>query len=308
MAYWILTPAQAMFLFLFIPACMIAGSITLHWLATHSRRVGRCDGDQLVRRRRQFVHTVLNTFVKPFPILPFKEKKNLEGPGARARFVGAQIGYRLLIMIVVAVLFVAAVTCETIFHECGHGFVLLQLGSNWSYIAVGFFNGYTMGIMPMPFNPVNEMMVSIGGPIMSVIMGVIVLSFLAIPQVRRSFLASLFTYALAMACLSADLQAWFARSVNIVFGLGPGEGPSDLYNFLYFASVVPGGWNATGIIWLTFPLIVIDYVGVTIIGGKLWRVHYPKHRFSHVWFLLLINLFWWLNLLTQNYAFGLIRL
>ena len=142
---------------------------------------------------------------------------------------------------------------------------------------------------------------------MAMTMGVIVLSFLAIPQVRHSFLGSLFTYALAMSCLSADLQGWFARSVNIVYSLGPGEGGSDLPSFLYFASLIPGGLTATDIMHVTTPLIILDYVGVTIIGGLLWRIHYRKHRFSHIWFLLIVNLFWWLNLLTQNYAFGLIK-
>jgi hypothetical protein len=259
----------------------------------------------------------LGWLIDPIPIRPivqsraYKEasggtqQENLS-MGKRIRKVLAQIGFRLLFFIILAAIVFTAMVLSLVFHEGGHGIFVEMVGATWTEIHIGLFYGscyFFQTITPMAGQVyyLNQVVISVSGNLMEVIAGTAFLLLLLVPQIRKSFYASIFFLAMGVACTSSAFHSWYGESWNILYGT-PSEN-SDTLNFLNFMAAL--SWNVTPEMilgWMTGFMAAIQFVIIFVVS-KLWRGHYPRHRFSQIWLLVAIEILWWYHFLSRGYWF-----
>jgi hypothetical protein len=299
----ILTALETKILLVLIPAFSIGVTVFLYILHQKLSKSGHVK--------------VLGWLVDPIPIQPFvqsrayadasgsthQEKRPI---GKRIGRVFAQIGFRLLFFIILAAIVFTAMVLSLLFHEGGHGIFGEMVGAIWTKIYIGLFYGgcyvfQTITPMAGPVYYYNRAIISASGNFMEVIVGVAFLLFLLVPQIRKSFYASIFFLSMGVACTSSAFHSWYGESWNILYGSPSGN--SDTLNFLNTMAAL--SWNVTPemiVGWMTGFMVAIQFV-IIIVVSKLWRGHYPRHRFSHVWLLVAIEILWWYHLLSRGYWF-----
>jgi hypothetical protein len=260
---------------------------------------------------------VLAWLVEPFPIRPFtftKKPRKAASEGAsprtsdrpgtpvenksirKTRFNLAQFGWRVLILITIMILGVLGIAVDLFIHEAGHGIATEAIGGTWEGILLVFPSGYSYSSFPTPFaspavfyNAYSIVLAT--GDVFMTIFGAAFLLLLLIPQIRRSFIASVFCFLTGLVGTGGPALMWFGEAWNLLYGFANYR--SDTVRFLYYQSLLGSGVTSASIIPVLGAFMIISQFIVLIVGSKLWRSHYPNHRFSHVWFVIVVEFVWW---------------
>jgi putative effector of murein hydrolase LrgA (UPF0299 family) len=273
---------------------------------------------------------VLAWLVEPFPIRPFvftkKPRKAARGgaspgtgdqPGtpvdnkgiSKTRFNIAQFGWRVLMLITIMILGVLGIAVDLFIHEAGHGIATEAIGGTWEGILLIFPGGYSYSSYPTPFaspavfyNAYSVVLAS--GDVFMTIFGAACLLLLLIPQIRKSFIASMFCFLTGLVGTGGSALMWFGEAWNLLYGFAWTS--SDTVRFLYYQSLLGSGVTPASIIPVLGAFMIISQFIVLLVGSKLWRSHYPEHRFSHVWFVIVVEIVWWGAFVLTGYGFQMI--
>jgi hypothetical protein len=147
----------------------------------------------------------------------------------------------------------------------------------WSWIL------FTCNFVDNPYFFQTEVIVM---QVITAIFGLAFLIPLAVKRIRQSFVASLFLFMTSMTTMTRVAFGLFTQSWRldyagevITFGVLEIEG----------AEIV----QTAGSITYGLSVILGLFIVFAVIGGKLWRSHYPDHRRSHYWFMLFVALCYW---------------
>nr|MDO8114880.1 hypothetical protein [Candidatus Sigynarchaeota archaeon] len=292
----------ARILFFTIPAVVIIITIVLNVVHTKLSAKGH--------------RKVLGWLVDPLPIKPIFERRkgaadgNTPKPslGKRVKYVLGQISLRFLFFILFAVLVAAGLELSVFLHEGGHGVIGELVGGTWQLIRLGFFNGSCWVPLPLSIDPmdgpayfISRSWISVSGNLVETLFGTGFLLLLLVPQVKKSFFASLFFLGEGFGGISTSLMAWYGQSWQVLYG-NPLVN-SDTRNFLSYQIFLATGLDAANMLIITTAIMVPVVVVGILVPGLLWRVHYPKYRFSHWWFIGLVQAVWWAAFLATGSFF-----
>ncbi|HME52414.1 MAG TPA: hypothetical protein VKM55_09370 [Candidatus Lokiarchaeia archaeon] len=305
-------PGTALFWFFTIPILTLGISM-LVYLAYH----------KLVRLGHPKALAWLIEPLKFKPLIRFKsfQKKEEENAQRNAsgqrhvkkwlKFTVSQLCLRLLFFIIIGVFVFTAAMISLLFHESGHGIVTELLGWTWKNTEIYWLGGVTYILPPQLMPPQQQVMstyfffedslVRLGGDLVEFIMGTVFLLLLLVPQIRKSFFASIFCFAVSIAGMPAAVMDWYGGAWNVLYGNAI-QG-TDTQVFLYDQSLLPNGVSAVTLLQYTTAFLVISQLIVIVVSCKLWRLHYPDHRFSHYWFLALVELAWWFMFVVAGLGF-----
>ncbi len=284
----------ARILFYILPAAIIALSIVLNLV--HQKLSGKGH------------RKILGWLVDPWPIKPMIQRNkvvadaNAPKPsiGKRIKFIIGQISIRLVFFVVFAVLVACGLELSVFLHEGGHGVAGELVGGSWEDIGLGLFSGFCR--VRLSTNPADgpvyfiaRSWISLSGNLIETLFGTGFLLLLLVPQVRKSFLASLFFFGAGFAGIFTTMTAWYVQSWDILYG-NPLVN-SDTRNFLSYQAILGTGFDANGVLIITTAIMATMFVVGILVPGLLWRVHYPKHRFSHWWFIGIIQALLWFEFL-----------
>lgn len=122
----------------------------------------------------------------------------------------------------------------------------------------------------------------------SFVVGLVFLAPLAIKTLRHSFLPSMFFFMTGMTiftktAIGCFAQAWALafRDASIQYGIRTVTG-----------EMIP---NLIEGIVISIPLILGLYVLFTVLGWKLWKVHYDDYE-SRTWFMVFVAMSYWIGL------------
>ncbi|MFX0098412.1 MAG: hypothetical protein ACFFCS_02450 [Candidatus Hodarchaeota archaeon] len=228
------------------------------------------------------------------------EGKIQRDPKQKAKYGFVQFFNRFFFLLMFAGLFVLGSLLGLVFHECGHGFINVMHGGEWYRITIlDPFRGTCSGTLYLTGDPyyIARSWVLLGGALTQGIVGGVLLISLFIPQVRKSFWASLVVLMTSIVSISSGLHNWFGTAWLVHNGY-PGL-DSDTTGFLWYQSQLPNGLTAMDIITTTTFLMIGTVVVFILAGSKLWRIHYPDHRFSHIWFVGLGLAVWIVHFLIK---------
>jgi len=298
----IFNPTLATILFYLVPALTIGATIFLYVLHMKLVKAGH--------------PKALKWLVEPIPIRPFIKSRRFQSPldgssgtsdapvhdgKSKIAYVFKQLGFRIVFFVILAAIIFTAAIQSILFHECGHGFVSEIVGGIWIQVNIGIFTGLSFSHLPYPPTDWTTYYwawswIYAGGFLISSIVGIAFLLFLLIPQIRRSFYASLFCFANGIVSLTYGAEGWYGESWNVLYGHPLSY--SDLTGLLQFQGYLNTGLSPQIILdWMIGLLITIQTI-MMLVGMKLWRIHYPNHRFSQFWFLVVIELVWWYFLIS----------
>ncbi len=312
---WI-DPGTVKVLLVVVPALIVGMSVLLYLLH-----------EKLVKSNHR---KVLVWLVEPFPIRPFvftkKPRKATRGgispetsnqPGtpvknksnSKSRFNLAQFGWRVLMLITIMILGVLGIAVDLFIHEAGHGIATEAIGGTWDGILLVFPSGYSFSSYPTPFASPAAFysaysIVLANGDLFMTLFGAAFLLLLLIPQIRKSFIASMFCFLTGMVGTGGPALTWFGEAWNLLYGFANYR--SDTVRFLYYQSLLGSSVTPASIIPVLGAFMIISQFIVFIVGSKLWRSHYPNHRFSHVWFVIVVELVWWAAFVITGNGFRMI--
>jgi hypothetical protein len=147
----------------------------------------------------------------------------------------------------------------------------------WSWIL------FTCNFVDNPYFFQTEVIVMFG---FTVIFGLVFLIPLAVKRIRQSFVASLFLFMTSMTTMTRVTFGLFAQAWRLDYA---GE------VITFGIHEIPGAeiLQTTGSISYGITMILGLFIVFVLIGGKLWRNHYPDHQRSHHWFMFFVALCYW---------------
>jgi len=151
---------------------------------------------------------------------------------------------------------------------------------NWIYFSAGitddptFFMGATNIVL-----------------IMTSLIGLVFLLPLITKPIRNSFSQSLFFFLTGMLVSTRGIFGYFSQAWKLEYGS----------SYLQYGSrlVTSGQLQVTteaAIISNLFPIIGILCAIFVVVGGLLWKKHYPNHRRSYLLFMVYIAISYWVSL------------
>ncbi len=261
----------------------------------------------------------LGWLVDPMPIKPYiRGRGNARRQGTAAtgspprslargvKVVLAQTGWRMLFFVILAVIVLVAAEVSIFFHECGHGLVGELVGGSWTQIRIGLLNGTSWTPMSLvesdgePYFIARSWVVLMGNG-MEVIVSTGFLLLLLVPPVRKSFIASLFVLALGVAGFASAISSWYGEAWNVLYG-HPTQN-SDTLKFVYYQEVLGTIATPSFILVVSTVFMVALQVIIVVATSKVWRQHYPAHRFSHWWVVGVVQAVWWVLFFSRGYWF-----
>jgi len=130
--------------------------------------------------------------------------------------------------------------------------------------------------------------------LLSAIVGVIFLAPLASKTIRRSFFPSMFFFMTSMMVFTKSAIDAFAQACALAYF----NGQIQFGHFVITGDMMP---NLVQGILVSIPIILAMFSLFSLIGWKLWKVHYPDVS-SRKWFMLFIALSFWLGLVLTIYV------
>lgn len=122
----------------------------------------------------------------------------------------------------------------------------------------------------------------------SAIVGIVYLAPLASKTIRRSFMPSMFFFMTSMMVFTKAAIDAFAQACSLAFL----NGEIQIGLLVITGDMVP---NLVQGILVSIPIILAMFGLFSLIGWKLWKVHYSDTN-SRKWFMLFITLSFWLGL------------
>ena len=116
--------------------------------------------------------------------------------------------------------------------------------------------------------------------------GIVFLLPLALKQIRRTFLPSMFFYLTGMMVFSKAALGCVATGLALAFGAEIEYGVIAVTG-----PMIPGLWY---VVVLGLLVVLGMFVIFILIGRRLWKVHYPESDFRK-WFMIYITLFYWVG-------------
>ena len=128
----------------------------------------------------------------------------------------------------------------------------------------------------------------------SIGVGLVFLSPLAIKNIRRSFLPSMFFFMTGMTIFTKAAVGYFAGALKLLY---------STLEFEYFPLAVTGDMipNYSGVMTSCILVVLPMFALFVVLGRKLWKVHYTDSK-SKTWFTVYITLTFWIGLLLTMMA------
>jgi hypothetical protein len=124
--------------------------------------------------------------------------------------------------------------------------------------------------------------------LISIAVGLVYLTPLAIKRIRYSFLPSMFFFITGMTIFSKAAIGCFVQASVLAFGNAS----------IQYLNLVATGDNIpilSTVLAIVFPIVLAMFALFIVLGRKLWQVHYPNSE-SRKWFMVYITLSYWLGL------------
>jgi len=124
----------------------------------------------------------------------------------------------------------------------------------------------------------------------SFLSGLLFLIPLVFSVIRKSFLPSIFFFSTGMLITMKSIFSCFSQSFRLELASGSityGIQTITKENLVNITNLLE-----SFILPLLF-IMLIMFGFFILLGRKIWRHHYPNHKFSHYWFMLYITLSFW---------------